>query len=293
MSALGKSSVRLQGVYTVKALREFIGSLQLTHNTIALVPTMGNLHEGHLSLMHLAREYADIVICSIFVNPTQFGLGEDFSGYPRTLMEDEALLEKQGLVHLVFAPEEKDIYPFGLDNTAKITMPGLSKELCGSGRPGHFDGVASVVLRLLNLISPDILVLGEKDYQQLILLKRLVRDLHLPVQIVSGVIHREADGLAMSTRNQYLSPAERKVAPKLYCELVKLSKLIKSGGEDCQTLVKQSLSSLEAFGFKPEYIEVRRSIDLGKPMETESPDGLIILAAAWLGNARLIDNIQL
>ena len=121
----------------------------------------------------------------------------------------------------------------------------------------------------------------------------MVRDLHLPVQIVSGVIHREADGLAMSTRNQYLSPAERKVAPKLYCELVKLSKLIKSGGEDCQTLVKQSLSSLEAFGFKPEYIEVRRSIDLGKPMETESPDGLIILAAAWLGNARLIDNIQL
>ena len=282
----------LQGAYTASAVRELVGSWRLTHRTVALVPTMGNLHEGHLSLMKHACAHADRVVCSVFVNRTQFGPTEDFSAYPRTLAEDEALLAEQGLVDLVFAPEERDVYPYGVSSAVKLAMPELSTQLCGASRPGHFDGVASVVLRLLNIVSPDVLVLGEKDYQQLILLKRMVRDLQLPVQVVSGSIQREEDGLAMSTRNQYLSAAERRVAPQLHAELQRVRRALKDGERNYRALETRASRALQAAGFDPDYVEVRRAADLGKP-NGETHDGLIVVAAAWLGRARLIDNLRI
>jgi len=285
--------VPLQGAYTTSVIRELVGSWRLTHQTVALVPTMGNLHEGHLSLMSLASAHADRVVCSIFVNRTQFGPNEDFTAYPRTLAEDEAMLAEQGLVHLVFAPEEADIYPYGVENAVKVAMPALSTELCGANRPGHFDGVASVVLRLLNIVAPDVLVLGEKDYQQLILIQRMIRDLQLPVQVVPASIQREQDGLAMSTRNQYLNAEERQIAPRLHAELERVREALREGERDYRALETRASLALEAAGFDPDYVEVRRAIDLGKPNGVESGDGLIVVAAAWLGRARLIDNVRI
>ena len=284
--------VALQGAYTTSAIRELVGAWRLTHQTIALVPTMGNLHEGHLSLMQVARAHADRVVCSVFVNPAQFGPDEDYSAYPRTLAEDEVLLEEQGVVDLVFAPEEEDIYPFGVEAAVKVAMPKLSGELCGAARPGHFDGVASVVLRLLNIVTPDVLVLGEKDYQQLVLLARMVRDLQLPVQVVPGSIQRERDGLAMSSRNRYLSDDERQVAPKLHVELERVRDALQEGERDYRALEMRATHALEAAGFDPDYVEVRRAIDLSKPNGIKSGDGLVVVAAAWLGGARLIDNLR-
>ena len=289
---LNESRVPLQGAYTMSAIREMVGSWRLTHQTVALVPTMGNLHKGHLSLMVDARSRADRVVCSIFVNPAQFGPEEDFSLYPRTLAEDEALLAEQGIVDLVFAPEERDVYPFGAENMVGVTMPELSSQLCGASRPGHFDGVASVVLRLINMVSPDVLILGEKDYQQFVLLKRMIKDLQLPIQVVSAPIQREKDGLAMSTRNQYLTADERRVAPKLHAELERVRNLLREGGQDYRAVEAQASLALETAGFDPDYVEVRRAADLSKPNGMESCEGLIVVAAAWLGQARLIDNVR-
>jgi len=283
----------LQGAYTSSVVREIVGAWRLSHQTVALVPTMGNLHEGHLSLTRLASDHADRVVCSIFVNPTQFGPDEDFSAYPRTLADDEARLAEQGLVDLVFVPEEGDVYPFGADAAVKLSLPKLSTELCGACRPGHFDGVASVMLRLINIVAPDVLVLGEKDYQQLKLLERMVADLQLPIQVISGPTWREEDGLAMSTRNQYLSAEERSAAPKLRVELERVGAALKQGERDFRALESQASQALEAAGFDPDYVEVRRAVDLGRPDGVESSDGLVVVAAAWLGEARLIDNIKI
>ena len=291
---MDKQGVTLQGAYTTAAVRELVGSWRLTHRTVALVPTMGHLHQGHLSLVKVAREHADRVVCSIFVNPTQFGAGEDYASYPRSLAQDEALLAEQGLADLVFAPDEKDIYPFGLDAAVKISVPRLSDELCGASRPGHFDGVASVVLRLLGIVAPDVLVLGEKDYQQLVLLQRLVRDLQLPVEVVPGSIQRERDGLAMSSRNRYLSAAQRSVAPRLHDELKRVRRALREGARDFDALEAGAARALQAAGFDPDYFEVRRAADLTRPNGQEAAgDELIIVAAAWLGKARLIDNLRI
>jgi pantoate--beta-alanine ligase len=289
---LSGRQVQLQGAYDVGAVRELVGSWRLTHQTVALVPTMGNLHEGHLSLMRLASAHADKIVCSVFVNPTQFGRDEDFAAYPRTLAEDEALLAEQGLVNLVFAPEEAEIYPFGLDGAVRLKMPRLAAELCGASRPGHFNGVASVVLRLLNIVSPDILVLGQKDYQQLILLQRMLADLSLPIQIIGGAIHREADGLAMSSRNRYLTDQERGVAPRLHAEIAQVREALQQGDRDYAALEARASRALAEAGFRPEYVEVRRAADLGKPNGLNSGDELVVVAAAWLGRARLIDNVR-
>ena len=291
---MDKQGVTLQGAYTTAAVRELVGSWRLTHQTVALVPTMGHLHEGHLSLVKVARQNADRVVCSIFVNPTQFGAGEDYASYPRSLAQDEALLAEQGLADLVFAPDEKDIYPFGLAAAVKISVPRLSNELCGASRPGHFDGVASVVLRLLGIVAPDVLVLGEKDYQQLVLLQRMVRDLQLPVTVVPGSIQRERDGLAMSSRNRYLSAEQRSVAPRLHDELQRVRRAWREGARDFDALETRATSALQAAGFDPDYFEVRRAADLTRPNGQESAgDELIIVAAAWLGKARLIDNLRI
>ena len=291
---MDKSGVPLQGAYTTAAVRELAGSWRLTHQTVALVPTMGDLHRGHLSLMKIAREHADRVICSIFVNPMQFGVGEDFASYPRSLAQDESLLAEQGLVDLVFAPDEKDIYPYGLQAAVKVSVPPLSNELCAANRPGHFEGVASVVLRLLGIVAPDVMVLGEKDYQQLVLLRRMVRDLQLPILVVGGSIQRERDGLAMSSRNRYLSAAERRKAPKLHDELKRVREALRQGEQDYRALEAQASRALQAVGFDPDYVEVRRAGDLSRPNGLESAgDDLIVLAAAWLGKARLIDNLRI
>ncbi len=291
---MNKPGVPLQGAYTTAAVRELIGGWKLTHQTVALVPTMGNLHRGHLSLMRVAREHADRVVCSIFVNRIQFGPGEDFASYPRSLADDEMLLAEQGLADLVFAPDERDIYPYGLESAVKVSVPRLSAELCGANRPGHFDGVASVVLRLLGIVNPDVMVLGEKDYQQLVLLRRMVRDLQLPVKVIGGSIQRERDGLAMSSRNRYLSPAERKVAPRMHTELKRLRKSLRNGERDIRALEARAARALEAAGFDPDYVEVRRADDLTRPNGLGTfGDGLIVVAAAWLGKARLIDNLRI
>ena len=288
------AGVPLQGAYTTKAVRELVGSWRLTHQTVALVPTMGNLHQGHLSLMNIAREHADRVVCSIFVNPAQFGAGEDFESYPRSLADDESLLAEQGLVDLVFAPDEKDIYPFGVEAAVKVSVPQLSDELCAARRPGHFEGVASVVLRLLGIVAPDVMVLGEKDYQQLVLLRRMVRDLQLPIKVVGGSIQRERDGLAMSSRNRYLNSSERHTAPRLHGELKRVREALLNGERDLRAVETQASRALQDAGFDPEYVEVRRAGDLSRPNGLESAgDDLIVLAAAWLGKARLIDNLRI
>lgn len=288
------SGVPLQGAYTTKAVRELVGSWRLTHRTVALVPTMGNLHQGHLSLMKIARERADRVVCSIFVNPTQFGAGEDFASYPRSLADDESMLAEQGLVDLVFAPDEKDIYPFGSEAAVKVSVPQLRGELCAASRPGHFEGVASVVLRLLGIVAPDVMVLGEKDYQQLVLLRRMVRDLQLPIEVVAGSTWRERDGLAMSSRNRYLSTSERRTAPRLHGELQRVREALLEGERDLRAVETQASRALQDAGFDPEYVEVRRAGDLSRPNGLESADDdLIVLAAAWLGKARLIDNLRI
>ena len=288
-----KPGIILQGAYTTAAVRELVGSWRLTHQTVALVPTMGHLHQGHLSLTAMAREHADRVVCSIFVNPIQFGAGEDFASYPRSLAEDESLLAAQGLVDVVFAPDEKDIYPYGLDAAVRVSVPQLSNELCAASRPGHFEGVASVVLRLLGIVAPDVMVLGEKDYQQLVLVRRMVRDLQLPVRVIGGSIQRERDGLAMSSRNRYLSAVERRMAPELHDELKRVRKALRQGERDVRALEARASRALRAAGFDPDYVEIRRAGDLTRPNGQASPgDDLIVLAAAWLGKARLIDNLR-
>jgi pantoate--beta-alanine ligase len=259
--------------------------------SVALVPTMGNLHDGHMSLAALARQSADRVVMSIYVNPTQFVGGEDFGAYPRTLEQDRAAIARDGQVDHLFVPNESTIYPFGTDQAVRLSMPGLSRELCGASRPGHFDGVASVVLRLLNIVAPDVLVLGRKDYQQLILIERMIADLSLDVRVTSGPTMRHDDGLAFSSRNRYLTDDERKRAPALHDVLVDLAEAVLAGDGDYATLQQAAVAELAAQGFEPDYVEVRRAGDLAVPDGTETPAELIVLAAAWLGKARLIDNL--
>jgi len=283
---------RLSRAESIFGVREYVGQWRDAKETIALVPTMGNLHEGHLSLIRLASQHAHRVICSIFVNPTQFGGSEDYMSYPRTLQEDKKKLGAQGLADLLFCPNEQDIYPLGAETSIEIEVPGLSNELCGATRPGHFSGVASVVCRLLNISMPDTLLLGEKDYQQLLILTRMIEDLRFPVTVVSAPILRESDGLAMSSRNCYLEAEQRKLAPRLHVELEQIQKALRKGASDYHLLESEALRSLKETGFRPEYVEVRRANDLSKPNGKAERNELVVLAAAWLGKARLIDNVR-
>ncbi len=261
--------------------------------SVVLVPTMGNLHEGHLSLVRLARNVGDRVVVSIFVNPTQFGPSEDFGAYPRTPDDDREKLAAEGVVDALFVPGEPEIYPFGLDEAVRFEMPALARELCGASRPGHFDGVAAVVCRLLNIVEPNALVLGRKDYQQLVLIERLVADLGLGVHVASGATRRHEDGLAMSSRNRYLTAEERQRAPALYTALCEVREAVRAGARDFAALEAAASERLGAHGFEPEYVEVRRVEDLGAPAATAGPGELVVLAAARLGAARLIDNAMI
>ncbi len=274
------------------SVREYVDAWRGNGERIALVPTMGNLHDGHLSLIARAREKADRVVCSIFVNPMQFGPDEDLDGYPRTLASDKAALAKQGGVDLLFLPDMRTIYPYGTDSAVSITLPPLSRDLCGASRPGHFDGVASVVLRLMNIVAPHTLVLGDKDYQQRVLLERLLSDLHIPASVVAAEIYREPDGLAMSSRNGYLTVEERAVAPGLNAVLNSVAESLRDGAQDFAALETDAMADLAERGFKPDYVSVRRARDLAPPDVFEAGDDRIVLAAAWLGKARLIDNAK-
>ncbi|MGQ0592940.1 MAG: pantoate--beta-alanine ligase [Gammaproteobacteria bacterium] len=268
-------------------LRERLRAWRCEGQRIALVPTMGNLHAGHLALIRKGWTLAERSVVSVFVNPTQFVAGEDFERYPRTPEGDACLLREAG-VDLVFAPEIGDLYPHGLAGHTRVEVPALDRILCGASRPGHFTGVATVVTKLLNLVAPDVAVFGQKDYQQLALIKRLVADLDLSVSIESVATVREADGLALSSRNRYLSTEERAIAPGLYRALQHAAQVLGSGDRDHAGVEARGVSDLEALGFRPDYFAVRRRADLMVARQTDTD--LVVLAAAWLGDTRLIDN---
>ncbi|HUO81260.1 MAG TPA: pantoate--beta-alanine ligase [Gammaproteobacteria bacterium] len=257
--------------------------------SIGFVPTMGNLHNGHMSLIELAQRSADRTVVSIYVNPLQFGMGEDFAGYPRTPDEDCALLAGAG-VDVLFSPLTEEIYPLGQARITRVDVPELSGILCGAVRPGHFVGVATVVTKLLNIVRPDIAVFGEKDFQQLTIVRRVVKDLCMPVTIIGAPTGREPDGLAMSSRNRYLTAAERRLAPVLYARLIEVRDAIRAGDRDYPTLQGSALQALRARGFRTDYFEVREAGGL-EPPRADSAE-LVVLAAAWLGRARLIDNVR-
>lgn len=268
---------------------------------IALVPTMGNLHDGHLSLVNLAKQHADIVVVSIFVNPTQFGVGEDLDSYPRTLDADTQKLASVG-VDYVFAPSVDEMYPV-LPPPTQVLTGSISQQLCGKSRPTHFDGVGLVVSKLFNIVQPDVAVFGQKDYQQLAIIRQLVRDLSYNIDIIAAPIVRADDGLALSSRNQYLSDAERSIAPTLHQQMSQLADKLQQGlhidastadgssTEGLQRLICETIADINASGFTVDYLEVRCQ-DLQPVTNPAEQKQLVILTAAQLGKARLLDNQQ-
>ncbi|MFO7604103.1 MAG: pantoate--beta-alanine ligase [Gammaproteobacteria bacterium] len=280
----------MQIIPSLAEMRALVAALRRDHERIAFVPTMGNLHAGHLSLVHKARALADRVVVSIYVNPLQFGAGEDFAHYPRTLAEDCALLETAG-VDGVFTPTDAALYPEGKDNISHVVVPQLDSILEGAQRPGHFRGVATIVNKLFNIVQPDLALFGEKDFQQLLLIRRMVEDLNLPVEILGLPTVREASGLAMSSRNAYLSAAEKAQAAELFHTLRQLREHYHAGDTDLARLSAEACARLREQGFLPEYVEIRRSHDLQRPQGGETD--LVILAAARLGGTRLIDNLRI
>ena len=272
-------------IKTIVDLRDELTETRKLKKKISLVPTMGNIHEGHLSLIKNAQKQSDYVVVSIFVNPTQFVAGEDFNEYPRTLNSDIELISKLN-VNLVFIPEAIELYPMNNKISTEVSIPELESIYCGKHRPGHFRGVAMIVSKLFNIVQPDIAIFGEKDYQQLLIIRSLVKNLFLPIEIISLPTVREASGLAMSSRNNYLTEPERKKAPMLY-ECIKTTvNLIINGAKDYEKLEREAKLFLEKAGFKIEYYNICDSETLG-PVQGKI---LVVLAAVWLGKTRLIDN---
>jgi pantoate--beta-alanine ligase len=270
-------------------LRVFLEDRRRRGQRIAFVPTMGNLHAGHYSLLAIARTRSDIVVASVFVNPTQFGPREDFSRYPRTPDADAAGLAANGCDAL-FLPPVEEIYPSGAARTVRVSVPGFDM-LEGASRPGHFDGVATVVTKLFNIVRPDVAVFGRKDYQQLLVIRRLTSDLRFPIEIVDAPTAREPSGLAMSSRNQYLDAAERDRAAMIHATLESM-RAAKRRGEPLASIEAEAEAALRGAGFAPDYAVIRRAEDLGMPV-AGSPQPLIGLIAARLGATRLIDNLLL
>ncbi len=277
-------------VTDIESLRERLRAWRRPGTRIALVPTMGNLHAGHTSLIEHARASAERVVVSIFVNPMQFDRPEDLAAYPRTLEEDRCRLRDID-PDVVFIPAAETVYPRGMDGVTRVEVPHLSSIIEGASRPGHFIGVATVVAKLFNMVQPDVAIFGEKDYQQLLVIRRLVTDLDLPIDIVGLPTVREPDGLALSSRNRNLSPTERAQAPGLYAELRRFADRIHSGELDYASLEEQMMHNLKKCRFRPDYVSVRRAGDLAVPDGSDRE--LVILAAAWLGRTRLIDNVRL
>jgi pantoate--beta-alanine ligase len=275
-------------VHSKQELAEHIAEWRHNDEHVALVPTMGSLHAGHLALVELAREHAERVVVSIFVNPTQFAEGEDFDEYPRTLERDTLRLKTTG-ADLIFAPEVKTVYPFGIENATTVSVPGLTENFCGASRPGHFDGVTTVVARLFAIVQPDVAVFGQKDYQQQLVIRRMVEDLNLPVSIITSETIREDDGLALSSRNAYLDEEQRATAPALYAELSAVGQELQNGRRNFSDLESVAQQHLVDSGFEVEYFAIRRALNLEIP--DRDCDDLVVIAAAKLGEARLIDNI--
>lgn len=272
---------------TIAGLRAAVRAARKAGKSVAFVPTMGNLHQGHITLVTHARRRADVVIASIFVNPTQFGANEDFDTYPRTLAADSALLAEGGC-DLLFAPETREMYPEGRSQATTVSVSGITEFLCGASRPGHFTGVATVVSKLFNIVQPDMAFFGEKDYQQLAVIRRMTQDLCFPVEVIGVPTVRADDGLALSSRNGYLSVDERKTAPQVYRTLTSLRQAIEGGQRDYAMLTDAARLHLAKCGLEPDYLEVRRQ-DLA-PAGPEDRR-LVILVAARLGTTRLIDNL--
>ncbi len=273
---------------TIASLRAALADARLKAARIAFVPTMGNLHDGHIALMRQARKHADVVVASIFVNRLQFGPREDFDKYPRTFENDCARLAEAGVDHL-FAPDEQEMYPtpqrYQVDPD-----PAHTDILDGASRPGHFRGVATVVLKLFNIVQPQVALFGKKDYQQVMVLRNMTRELALPIEIIAGETTRADDGLALSSRNGYLSPAERAEAPRLYRQLVWIRERIAAGERNFLLLETEAVAELAAHGWQPDYLTIRRRSNLQPPAGDEP---LVVLGAAKLGNTRLIDNLEI
>jgi pantoate--beta-alanine ligase len=278
----------MQTVTDAASLRAAVRGWRSAGQNVGFVPTMGNLHAGHHSLLKLARARADRVIASVFVNPTQFGPGEDFERYPRTLAQDQSGLAEAGC-DILFAPDVATMYPFGPAASVSIHVPTITETLEGAHRPGHFDGVATVVAKLFSLVQPDIAVFGQKDFQQLKVIERMVADLSLSVKVMGAPTLRDTDGLALSSRNQYLSAQERTRAPQIYATLQQTRELFRQG-HSWQALEQAAKARLERAGFVPDYVAIRRADDLSEPGPDER-EGLVALVAARLGTTRLIDNL--
>ncbi len=277
----------MQVVRKIREMQKVSDQLKQEGKRIGLVPTMGYLHDGHLSLVRKVKDLCGVVVVSIFVNPTQFGPGEDFKRYPRDEEGDKAKLEGEA-VDLLFIPEASDMYPSGYQTYVDVTE--VSKGLCGDFRPGHFRGVATVVAKLFNIVKPDVAIFGEKDYQQLLVIKRMVEDLNFDIKIIPGVLIREEDGMAMSSRNTYLSPEQRQRALILYRSLLKGKDLFQSGERKVSALLKAVKESIESMdGVTLQYVEIRDVETLEKIKNVDKP--AVIALAAIVGSVRLIDNI--
>ena len=275
---------------TNTALKAALREARQAGQTIAFVPTMGNLHDGHLDLVRKARTLADIVVVSIFVNPLQFGAGEDLDNYPRTMTADKEKLFAEG-AQMLYAPEVGEIYPEGMQAQTIVSVPDLGDTLCGSSRPGHFDGVTTVVSKLFNIVQPDYAVFGEKDFQQLSIVRKMVIDLCMPIEVVGVRTKRDADGLAMSSRNGYLSAEQREVAPLIHQTLMSCREAIACGFDNFLQLESHARMQLLQAGFEPDYFAIRDARTLRAV--SDSTEEIAILAAARLGGTRLIDNVRL
>ena len=280
----------MQVFHTVNGLREILRKHRNSGQKIGFVPTMGNLHDGHLALIKQAKQTNDIVVCSIFVNALQFGLNEDWDKYPRTYDSDCEKLDQEGCDYL-FYPEDGEMYPNGLDTQSRVICPTMTDVLCGASRPGHFEGVTTVVSKLFNIVQPDEAIFGIKDYQQLAVIKRMTEDLCLPVKIISAPIHREADGLAMSSRNSYINEDERPKVKVLKQVLELIAQQIKAGNLEFTQLEMEAKKRIESEGFKADYVTISNS----KTLEPAAVDDreITILGAMYTDSARLIDNISI
>lgn len=279
----------MQVFHHISSLREALAAERRAGKRIGFVPTMGNLHSAHLELVKIAQKSCDIVVTSIFVNPLQFGLNEDWDKYPRTLVADSAKLESVGCNYL-FCPDEKEIYPNGMAEQTRVIVPTMTDVLCGASRPGHFEGVTTVVTKLFNIVQPDEAVFGIKDFQQLAVIRRMVEDLCIPVKITAGEIFREADGLAMSSRNGFITPDERPKVAVLNRSLNAIKQAITDGRRDFTVLVTEARTQIEAAGFRVDYISICNSRTL--EMAAHDDREITILGAMYTQGARLIDNVS-
>ena len=276
-------------VEDIEGIRAEVFSRRSRGQSISFVPTMGNLHQGHLSLIRHAKQYGGAVLVSLYVNPLQFGVNEDFSTYPRTLDTDKAVLVEEE-VDILFLPDDRTMYPRGTEDQTKVEVPNLGEILEGVTRPHFFRGVTTVVNRLFNIVQADIAVFGKKDYQQWIVIKRMVDDLAMPIEIIGVDTVREQDGLALSSRNSYLTVEQRRVAPMLYKSLVGAADRLRSGKRDYDRVEQAALENIQSGGLRSDYVSVRRQQDLMVPDETDT--AWVILGAAYVGSTRLIDNVE-